>query len=484
MVIITILRLELTSGMKRFIKWGLQVSIVFYTIVHFVTSFYENELLITSLAISGLFLFFFALFYITAAKFKLPLFIFTIGIIILLHSRSSITDSLLTGAIQMRSMIGLLVIVPLISSVLREEPYIEDIMSVFYKFVHTSRKFYFTLVTFTQIIAYFLLFGSITMMYQFINIILKDQKSEAWEHYKGTALLRGFGLSTLWVVSIPSFIFAVETLGASLWIAMIQGFVIAMIGTLISVSFSNRQMKKYKLDVTPVLQTEIENVLQFASSKDVQVKKVIEFFLLFISLFGTIFLLHGFFKIKLMLLIPIVIIFWMLAFYLYKGKKRKFFFVIQDYVKNDMVNQTYQLSVMIVVGILIFGLNQTDFATIVIGGLNYLQHKLPFINFLYLLPFLIILLGFLGLGPLTVMVLVAGILENLALPYPPELMVLAITSGSVISIVISPIVMPVIILSASNGLSLFTNGFKFNWKFAITFYIVVQFYIQTMLYFR
>jgi len=149
-----------------------------------------------------------------------------------------------------------------------------------------------------------------------------------------------------------------------------------------------------------------------------------------------------------------------------------------------MVNQTYQLSVMIVVGILIFGLNQTDFATIVIGGLNYLQHKLPFINFLYLLPFLIILLGFLGLGPLTVMVLVAGILENLALPYPPELMVLAITSGSVISIVISPIVMPVIILSASNGLSLFTNGFKFNWKFAITFYLVVQFYIQTMLYFR
>ena len=88
-------------------------------------------------------------------------------------------------------------------------------------------------------------------------------------------------------------------------------------------------------------------------------------------------------------------------------------------------------------------------------------------------------LGFIGLGPLTVMVLVAGILESMSFSYPPELLVLALTSGSVISILISPIVMPVIILSASNGLSLYTNGIKFNWKFAITFYILVQIYLQT-----
>jgi len=93
------------------------------------------------------------------------------------------------------------------------------------------------------------------------------------------------------------------------------------------------------------------------------------------------------------------------------------------------------------------------------------------------------LLGFLGLGPLTVMVLVAGILDSMALPYPPELIVLAITSGSVLSILLSPVIMPLIVLSASNGLSLFTNGIKFNWKYCIVFYIIVQIYLQLMVQF-
>lgn len=86
------------------------------------------------------------------------------------------------------------------------------------------------------------------------------------------------------------------------------------------------------------------------------------------------------------------------------------------------------------------------------------------------------------MGPLTVMVLVAGILGEMALPYPPELLVLSITSGSAISILLSPFIMPVIVLSAENKLNSFTNGIKFNWKFALVFYLLVQFYIQMMIF--
>src|SRR5699024_4049686 len=116
-------------------------------------------------------------------------------------------------------------------------------------------------------------------------------------------------------------------------------------------------------------------------------------------------------------------------------------------------------------------------------GLNYMQEHLPWLNALYLLPLIVVLLGFIGLGPLTVMVLVAGILHSLALPYPPELIVLAITSGSVISIILSPVIMPLIIISSLNGLSLFTNGIKYNWKFCLVFFIVTQIYIQFMVQF-
>lgn len=467
--------------MKSFIAWGLRISIALYAILHFTTVFFESTLLLSALPIAGLSMFIFSLLFISAAKFKLPLAIFISGVALILFSGHSLVDGLMDGVVLMRDMIGLLVVVPLISWVLREEPYIEDIMSLFYKFINTSRKFYLSLAAFTQVIAYFLLFGSIAMMYQFVNIILKDQNTEVWENFKGTALLRGFALSTLWVVSIPSFIFAVETLGASLWVAIAQGFVIAAIGTIIAVIFASIREKRYGVELTPILQSNMKKMLANASNEAVRKKKVLEFFFLFITLFGTIFLIHGIFHVKLMLVIPIVIIFWICAFYLFKKRGHKLAGVAKEYFNKGMMNQAYQLNIMLTVGVLIFGLRQTNFASAIVDGLYFMQHHVPLINPLFLLPFIVIILGFVGLGPLTVMVLVAGILSGLDLPYPPELVVLAVTSGSVISILISPVVMPVIMLSASNGLSLFTNGIKFNWKFAVAFYLIVQTYIQTMI---
>ncbi|MGM8365814.1 hypothetical protein ACLIBG_10095 [Virgibacillus sp. W0181] len=476
--------MEKRARMKRLITWGLRLSIGIFAVLHFFTSIIETELLEYILSISGLLLLVIAGLKHTVLKFKIPFFISLSGVLIIIFANGPIIEGIMHGILEMRSIIGLLIIVPLISWVLQEEPYVEDIMAFFHKLLNTSRKFYFGLVAFTQVIAYFLLFGSIPMMYQFVNIILKDKKGEVWENFKGTAILRGFALSSMWVISIPSFIFSVETLGASLWVAILQGFGMAMIGTVVAVIFSAFQEKSYGVQLTPALNTEINNVLEHASNVKVRKQKVIEFFLLFITLFGTIFLLHALLHVALMLIIPFVVILWTFSFYVYKGKMKKFFRIMVQYFNEDMTKQSYQLSVMVAVGLLIYGLNQTDFASVVVDGLYYTRDHLPFLNLLYLLPFIVIILGFFSLGPLTVMVLVTGILESMALPYPPELIVLAITSGSVITILLSPVVMPVIVLSGANGLGLFTNGVKFNIKYSIVFYVIVQVYIQTMIYFK
>src|SRR5699024_6903895 len=160
------------------------------------------------------------------------------------YSHTSLIEGLHHGMLQMRGIVGFLIIIPLISYVLREEPYIEDIMALFHTFIHTSKRFYFSIVAFTQIITYFVLFGSIPMMHQFINIILKNQTSLVWENYKATALLRGFALSTMWVISIPSFIFAVETLGASLSMTILQGMGIALLGSVMAMIFAHFREKK------------------------------------------------------------------------------------------------------------------------------------------------------------------------------------------------------------------------------------------------
>lgn len=461
----------------------LRISTLAYAVLHFTTVFWENLFLEKVLALFGVSLFILAFIYLGIRKFKLPLFILTLGITILIFSQNNLIEGIENGMRQMRGIVGFLIIMPLISSVLREEPYIEDIMALFSKFIDTSKRFYASIVAFTQIIAYFLLFASIPMMHQFVNVILKKQTSLIWEKYKATALLRGFALSTMWVISIPSFIYAVETLGASLSITILQGFGMAILGSIMAVIFAYVNEKRSKVNLTPELRIAIAEAVKNASPQDVRIKKVIEFALLFISLFGTVFLLHFLFDFSLMILIPIIIIFWVISFYVIKGRANKLSDVFTKYVKYDLTNQSYQLNIMLTVGVLIFALNQTNFPNFVVDSIDYIQGTYPFINVLYLLPFIIIFLGFIGLGPLTVMVLVAGILESMSFPYPPEILVLALTSGSVISILISPLIMPVIVLSASNKLSLFTNGIKFNWKFAITFYIVVQIYLQLAVHF-
>lgn len=464
-------------------SWGLRISIISFAFLHFFTIFWEVEFLLLCLKISGLSLIIFSIGYFTIKKFKLPLTIFIVGLIILFLSGHPLLDGIFHGVILMRNMVGLLMVVPLISWVLREEPYIEDVMSLFRRFIDTSKRFYASLVIFTQIIAYFLLFGSIQMMYQFVQIILKDQSSELWENFKGTALLRGFALSTMWVISIPSFVFAVDALGASLWIAILQGLGMAIVGTLMAVIYISLKEKRLNVSFTSVIQDNLEKLTENASPKAVQKRKVVEFFILFITLFGTIFLIHAVFHVNLLITIPIVIICWIITFYIVKRRGHKLGNIGKTFVMNDVLKNSYQLNIMLTVGVLIYGLRQTDFANIVVNGFHTVENYIPVINPLFLLPFIVIILGLVGLGPLTVMVLVAGILSSLNLPYPPELIVLSVTSGSVISILISPVILPVIALSASNGLSMFTNGMKFNWKFSILFYIVVQIYLQTMVHF-
>jgi len=470
--------------LNQIINFLLKIIILIYALFHFITFFWEAGPLMELLSLSGIFILILSFLYNTLRNFKLPFTLLIISSLILFSSHTHFYVGFSSGMLQMRSVIGLLIVIPLISAVLREEPYIEDIMALFHRFIHTSKRFYFVVVSFTQLIAYFLLFGAIPMMHQFVNIILKNETSLAWENYKGTALLRGFSLSTLWVISIPSFIFVVETLGAPLLITIVQGMSLALLGTILAVVFAHFQEKRFGIQITPVLQKRVAEAVSNASPPETRFKKLIEFILLFITLFGTVFVIHGIFHASLMIVIPIVIVVWLSCFYLIKGRVRKLPIVFSRYFRHDLSSQSYQLSVMLSVGVLIYSLHQTNFSMYVVNGLTITQETFPFINVLSLLPFIIIILGLMGLGPLTVMVLVAGMLESMSFPYPTELIVLSITSGSVISTLISPLIMPVIVLSAANKLSILTNGFTFNWKFALTFYLMIQLYIQFALHFN
>ncbi|WP_053220060.1 hypothetical protein [Virgibacillus senegalensis] len=381
----------------------------------------------------------------------------------------------------MRSLIALLLIVPIIGWILREEPYIDAIMNAAHKLLNTGRKFYFGIMLVNQLIAYFLLFGCIPMMYQFIHEFMRDKTGEAWEYFKGTALLRSFALTTLWVVSIPSFAFAVDHLGASLGWTIAQGLMISLAGMGLAVWFASRKEKQYGIDFTSGIQSEIAKLVE-PKEKGQSRRQVLEFAVLFVSLFTTIFLLHLLMGWGLLIVIPPVIVIWTIGYFVIKKRTGRLASQARQYFVQEMKHKSQQFSLLLAAGMLIYAVNESGAGNYLVEGLFYLEDTVPFLNFLVILPFTTIFLGFLGLGPLTVIVLVAGILQNVEMPYPPELVVLSLTSGSVISVLLSPVILPIIILSATNGLSILKNGFRFNLGYSIVFYFMVQIYIQFVWY--
>lgn len=467
--------------MNQKVVRGFIFSVSSYALLHFITYFYDSPALTVLLSLMGVLILLTALLMLPLKKIQLQLFLIFMAIIVLVSTSQSVSVDIIQALQQMRSLIGLLLIVPIISWVLKEEPYIEEIMSFAHNFLNKSQKFYFGLMAMTQVISHFLLFGVVPMMYQFIETFLKDHKGEAWENFKGTAILRGFGLSTLWVISIPSFIFAVEALDATLWKSIFLGFVFAFAGTILSVVFSYYQEKKYDMDFSSVLRQEIEKAMKNSRNQGKWNKDVAEFFLLFLSLFGTIFIVHEVTKLEFLLTIPLVILVWTFCYFLFKNRTAHLVEETRYYFSTGIAKQAQQFSILISAGLLIFALNQSNVGGYVINGMNFLTEIVPFLNILFLIPFVVIFLGFIGLGPLPVIVLVTGVLEGVSFPYPPELVVLAITSGSVISIILSPFVMPVIILSSVNGLSGIRNGLQFNLKFAMAFYVMVQLFIQIVI---
>src|SRR5699024_3933381 len=162
------------------IALGLRISIILFTLAHMIESFNNQDWLLQVLSVSGVALILFAVLSLSVSRLRLPLLILLISALMLLSAQVNPITGLFIGVGEMRNIIRLLVVIPLIKWVLEEESYVEDMMSVFHSLINTSKKFYFSLVSLTQILAYFLLFASIPTMYQLIDVFFKDKDVEIW----------------------------------------------------------------------------------------------------------------------------------------------------------------------------------------------------------------------------------------------------------------------------------------------------------------
>lgn len=465
--------------MRQFIHWALVSSIFLFGLTSFANAylpFFDQEQLTSFF---GLCMFIFALIHLPVRKKMLPFSIVLLAVLIqLIYMEEPLAQVLWDGLRRMESLIALLIVVPMVGWILAEEPYIEALVAFFSKALYTSKRFYLWVMSITQLVSYFLLFGSIPLVYQFVQRIVGTRQGESWDYFKSTAISRGFALSACWVISMPSFAVAIDSMGASLGLAIIQGFFLSTVGIGLAILFFIFRERKHLTGLNEGIRQEIKRVMPSEADSKYFRRLVLEFICLFFSLFGMVLLLNYLLDWNLLRIIPLVVFCWTLGYYVIKRKLNVMADKGKQYISAGLITRAPEMTILLAAGVLIHALQVSGIGYALVELLFKLTTYVPLLNPLMILPFVLVILGFIGLGPLTVMVLVGGILQSIHLPYPPELIVLTLTLGSAISMIISPLVIPIIVLSGSNGLSVVKNGLKYNLIYACFLYLLAQIYIQ------
>lgn len=455
------------------------LSAISYVLTHFLHLLLNASFLLHFLSISGLSALLFALMYLEKREMFLPLFLILFAMTIsFFDDEISLAFVFWDGAATMRALISVLLVIPIVGWVLKQENYVRDTIILLKNQLKNSKILYFVIVWLTQLISFFLNFGALAVVYQIIQSFFSKQNSEAWQRFKSTAVLRGFSFSTIWVISIPSFAYSVETMDASLTQALVQGFTVAITGSIIAILFLHRFEKKHQFSFSKDIRSAISEAVRDTSENENVHRNPIEFLFLFVSLLALTLFVNSLVDVGLLTVIPVVVVVWAVAYFILKRKPKKFLQEGKTYVQKGIAPRAREISLLFAAGLFITSLTSSGLSEMLMNGLYKWTETIPGMNFLWVLPLIVLLFGFFGLGPLTVMVLIAGIVKSIHLPYPPELIVLAMTLGSSLSILISPLVIPVLFLSSVNGSSPVQNSVKQNWKFAIVLYFVVELYIQ------
>ncbi|WP_227937191.1 hypothetical protein [Alkalihalobacillus deserti] len=448
------------------------VSVSSFLFLHFLNQMVSFDLQKLQ-SVIGLFILIYSLVMVKRKSiFPLSLLSFTI-LILIFNQKVSWEYIIWYGPLEIANVIVLVLLIPMVSWVIKHEPYTDALFIKVKSFLTSGVRYFGGTLAFTQLLSHFLLVGCIPLMYYFANSNIKN--GNLTTHYlKNTSILRGFAIATLWVVTIPSFSYAVQVSGAPLLKVMIQGFLAASIAFGISLIFFRMKEKKLGVGGLNLLTSELSNQNQVGPTY--LNKLLIEFFLLFILFVGISIGLHLYASLPLITVIPLVTLVGVTAYFFIKKSFRIFLQTCKQYFFQEVSKKSEELSIYFSVGIFIYTVKVSELGVLLIEAMNFIS-SFAFINLYMLFPFLMILLGFLGLGPLTSMILVGGLLQNVPIDFIPELFVLSITMGSAMSTMLSPVSVPVVMLSSLSTRGKWEVSVGNNWLYSLVIYLLAQVYI-------
>lgn len=464
--------------MKRVSAMWFAVFAVCYVVTNYAEATWPSPSLSHVLSLFGLLALICGLLSLTLRQALLPLAIIAASLSVgTLHSGLAGIGMAWQGFTVMRGMVTVILVVPMISWALKSEPYIQYLILHWSRLLNTSVKFYSAVMIVAQLIGCFLLVASIPVTYQFISGFLSGERDRHWDFLKSAAVLRGFSLLSLWSITNPSFAFAVEMLGVPVARAMGNGFVLAALGLLLAIGMFAVFERRGNDRLTEEINRHLAREAAARDAAEIR-RKYYEFLVLLITLLGGIALVNSITTWGLLTVMPLTVIVWTTGYFAIKRKLPLFAAETAAYFKGGMLGRAREICIFLAAGMFISEIQGTGIAHAAVATMYQLTSDTAWLNFLLIMPCAVVCFSLMGMPPLASSVLVLGIVQVIALPYPPELTFIAVTLGVACCILISPINVPGLLLSAENGYSSYINTFKLNKWYVLALFALVELIIQ------
>jgi Ca2+/Na+ antiporter len=142
-----------------------------------------------------------------------------------------------------------------------------------------------------------------------------------------------------------------------LLLSIVQGFFISIGGICLSVLFAYFEEKKYGVNLSAELQKEIDRVIPHTTDGVLPTRRVVEFIILFFSLFGTVLVINGLVVWDLLMIILFVILIWTFSYFVIKRKVHTLIQKSKQYLTQGITKKSQEFSILFSAGLLIYSLN-------------------------------------------------------------------------------------------------------------------------------
>lgn len=365
------------------------------------------------------------------------------------------------GLADMSAIVVLLLISPVAGFLFEYRPYGQNLLAATRRWLTSSLHLHGAAMLLTALLCAMVGMAGMVIVFPLLAGSMRDAEDT---RAVSVSLLRGFASASMWAPAVPVVAMAVDMLGQPLYTLLPVGMALAALFMGVSLVMEGRLRHRPPLAViTPAA---APGIFQ-------------EFLLAIVAFIALLLLLERWTGVGTMTVVPLTnLLFTSTAFAILGGwnwlRER-----LRRYWRAELYRKAAEGTGILAAGFLLVTLQAAGLRNLMDTALAWLSQGSA-AQTLIVLPLAVIVLGTIGVPAMVSSAMILSILQGHVLPVPGVLAASAVTLGVATISMAGPVVAPIFLLSSVTGQPTTLTGTRWNWRFSLVGFIVIEAVLQLL----